>query len=401
MDTNISRPVSYLLALLFLALIFIVPIAQAVMEARAEETSSLSALFEHAPTQENLHQLEQDIEAASYPKDYVQPHVQLALSHYGRVGNKRALIGRSGWLFYTPGLEHLAGPSFLDTKRLAVRSSQNAAVQPDPRPAIFELAAFLKQREIALVIFPVPDKTALQPLELHGRGAQERTLAVPHNVAWADFARDLSAHGITLFDPTPAQLTPAESPHFLEQDTHWTPAWMQQVANQLARVAAHAGHLPPAHMHTYRSVAQTAERVGDLVDMLKLPESQTYFAARTVELAQVHDESDALWEPDEHADVLLLGDSFTNIFTEDFMGWGEAAGLGPQLSLALARPIDVIAQNDSGAFATRKLLADAIARGEDRLAGKRVVIWEFAARELSVGDWKHVAWDTTGQQEVE
>ena len=26
--------------------------------------------------------------------------------------------------------------------------------------------------------------------------------------------------------------------------------------------------------------------------------------------------------------------------------------------------------------------------GQDRLANKRVVIWEFASRELSVGDWK-------------
>ena len=29
-----------------------------------------------------------------------------------------------------------------------------------------------------------------------------------------------------------------------------------------------------------------------------------------------------------------------------------------------------------------------IAAGNDRLAGKRVVIWQFAARELAFGDWK-------------
>ena len=109
-----------------------------------------------------------------------------------------------------------------------------------------------------------------------------------------------------------------------------------------------------------------------------------------MQLAQVQDETGAVWAPAADADVLLLGDSFTNVFSEDFMGWGEAAGLAPQLSLALGRPLDVIAQNDSGAFATRKLLAAALAAGEDRLAGKRVVIWELAARELSVGDWKHV-----------
>jgi alginate O-acetyltransferase complex protein AlgJ len=37
-------------------------------------------------------------------------------------------------------------------------------------------------------------------------------------------------------------------------------------------------------------------------------------------------------------------------------------------------------------------LADAIRAGEDRLAGKKAVIWEFASRELSVGDWKPIDW---------
>jgi alginate O-acetyltransferase complex protein AlgJ len=94
------------------------------------------------------------------------------------------------------------------------------------------------------------------------------------------------------------------------------------------------------------------------------------------------------WQPSETADVLLLGDSFTNIYTQEPMGWGAAAGLAPHLALALGRPVDVLARNDAGAYATRKLLAEALAAGEDRLAGKRVVIWELAARELAVGDFQ-------------
>ena len=103
---------------------------------------------------------------------------------------------------------------------------------------------------------------------------------------------------------------------------------------------------------------------------------------------QVQDAAGTPWEPDASADVLLLGDSFTNIFTLEGMGWGSASGLAPHLALALGRPLDVIAQNDSGAYATRQALARELAAGQDRLAGKRVVIWEFASRELSVGDWK-------------
>ena len=392
LDTQVSRPTAAVLVLGFLALIAGVPITQAVQEVLAEEESSLAALFEHAPTEENLRQLEKDIEQASYAKELVQPRLQLWLSQFGRVGNKRALIGRDGFLFYTPGLTHLAGPSFLDPSVLDERRAVDATVQPDPRPAIFELAAFLKQRGIALVVFPVPDKTALQPRELHGRARPQ----VPHNIGWRDFARDLRAHEIALFDPTPQQLSATEPAHFMEQDTHWTPAWMHEVAGDLAQVVTRVGKLPVLQTeHKYSSVAQTAERVGDLVDMLKLPEEQSYFSPREVQLAQVQNEAGELWASEPNADVLLLGDSFTNVFSEDFMGWGEAAGLAPHLSLALGRPLDVIAQNDSGAFATRKLLAAALAGGEDRLAGKRVVIWEFAARELSVGDWKSVDYATS------
>jgi alginate O-acetyltransferase complex protein AlgJ len=83
-----------------------------------------------------------------------------------------------------------------------------------------------------------------------------------------------------------------------------------------------------------------------------------------------------------------LGDSFTNIYSLEAMRWGAGAGLAEQLSLALGRPIDRIAQNDAGAYATRQTLAQELARGSDRLAGKRLVIWEFAARELAGGDWK-------------
>jgi hypothetical protein len=97
-----------------------------------------------------------------------------------------------------------------------------------------------------------------------------------------------------------------------------------------------------------------------------------------------------LWRLDTSADVLLLGDSFTNVFSLGSMGWGEAGGLAEHLGLELGRPVDTITRNDSGAWATRSLLAQELARGRDRLAGKRVVVWEFAAREFSLGDWRHI-----------
>ena len=66
------------------------------------------------------------------------------------------------------------------------------------------------------------------------------------------------------------------------------------------------------------------------------------------------------------------------------MGWGTSAGLAEQLSHVLGRPVDRLVQNDEGAFATRAILQ----RDAARLTGKRVVIYQFAMRELSFGDWR-------------
>jgi hypothetical protein len=86
--------------------------------------------------------------------------------------------------------------------------------------------------------------------------------------------------------------------------------------------------------------------------------------------------------------VLFLGDSFANIYSLAPMGWGDASGLVEHLALALGLPVDAITRNDAGSFATREMLAKELQRGNDRLAGKKLVIWEFAARELAFGDWK-------------
>jgi hypothetical protein len=72
------------------------------------------------------------------------------------------------------------------------------------------------------------------------------------------------------------------------------------------------------------------------------------------------------------------------------MGWGASAGFVEQLSYTLGRPLDAILRNDAGAFATRELLGQELARGRDRLDGKRLVIWEFAVRELATGNWDFV-----------
>jgi alginate O-acetyltransferase complex protein AlgJ len=250
---------------------------------------------------------------------------------------------------------------------------------------VLALHRALGVRGIRLVLFPVPDKATLQPAQLHGRQAEG---APAGNRDLERFIGEMRAAGVLVFDAAPLTLAKGERPRFLVQDTHWTPAFMQATAEALGAFLRANVSLPVVTPPSWKTAPLSVSRVGDIVDMLKLPEGQTLFAPQTVSLRQVLEADGQPWQPKESADVLLLGDSFTNVFSLSTMGWGESAGLGPQLALALGRDVDVIAQNDSGAFATRKLLSEALGAGEDRLAGKRVVIWEFASRELAVGSWK-------------
>jgi alginate O-acetyltransferase complex protein AlgJ len=399
-DTAVSPGVAATITVLFLLVIYAVPVGQVVMEKARGDDVGLLDLFRHPPDQAHLHQFEKDLEQASYFKDFVQPRVQLGLTRFGRVGNKRAVVGRGGWLYYKPGITYLSAPSFLDAEFSEIRrkeaiDSGDGPVHPDPRPAIFAFSDMLAQRGIRLVLFPVPDKAAMQPGPLHGRPSDEPStrFAPARNTAWPRFVDELRAHGVAVFDPTPSEISLTDE-RFLVQDTHWTPAWMEEVAQSLAHFVESLTPLPPPRSpFTFHSDEETVRRVGDLVDMLKLPDTQTLFLPQPVTIRPVRDEAGADWEPDPNADVLLLGDSFTNVFSLEPMGWGTGAGLAPRLSLALRRPLDVIAQNDAGAHATRQLLARELAAGEDRLATKRVVIWEFASRELGVGDWRPIDWD--------
>lgn len=401
LHTQISRPLSWALIIPFLLTIAAIPLAQVVHDRRAGDESVLMDLFRHAPTRESLRTFEDELDKSSAAREYFRPQVQAQLTRLGRYGNRKATVGFDGWLYYTPGVTAIGGPPFLDPAVLSTRRSEAEAagdppLSPDPRPAIIDFARFLRGRGARLVLFPVPDKVSLQPLQLHGRRRDVEGAAPAHNPDRPRLAAELASAGVLMFDPSPARLSPTDPPYFMRQDTHWTPAWMEKVAADLGQflvanglVAAHAD---PTSARAWRAVEKQVTRVGDITDMLGLPEGQQIFLPETYTIHEVQDASGTPFESNEHAGVLLLGDSFTNVFSAEQMGWGASAGLGPQLARALGRDVDVLAQNDAGAHATRQLLYNALAGGEDRLAGKSVVIWELASRELAVGDFKPVDW---------
>ena len=121
--------------------------------------------------------------------------------------------------------------------------------------------------------------------------------------------------------------------------------------------------------------------------MLRLPEGQKVFAPQDVVTHRVTTAADGRpWSASIGSEVVLLGDSFTNIYSDSSLGWGASAGFAEHLSLALGLPIDVVAINGGGADAARAEIAGP--GGRERLERARVVVYEFADRDLTTENWK-------------
>ena len=111
--------------------------------------------------------------------------------------------------------------------------------------------------------------------------------------------------------------------------------------------------------------------------ILEIPSSSGLFAPESVEILQVLRGGEPA-VADDLAPILLLGDSFTNIYRRKEMEWGDGAGLGEQLMLRLNTGVQVIAINGGGATAVRETLAQKPAA----LRHKKVVVWACSARDL-------------------
>lgn len=316
----------------------------------------------------------------------LRPPSQLVLTGWLGAGNERVYKGSDGWLYYRPDVEHITGRPFLDPRamerRMASASEWERPPQPDPRPAIARFRRDLAARGITLVVVPTPLKPSIHPEALTSR--YDGVDAPLQNPSHAAFVEDLRRDGTLVFDPAEALVRSRRSgPQYLETDTHWRPEAMEEVADELARfVSSHVVLREGEASHGIERAEVT--NAGDTARMLDLPEGSRLYPAESVWIRRILRGDGSPWRSSRDAEVLLLGDSFANIYALESMGWGTSAGLVEQLSYALGRPVDRLVQNDEAAFATRAMLA----RDPSRLEGKRVVIYQFATRELSFGDWR-------------
>ena len=366
--TSIKQKVGIVGIVIFSATLLSVPICQLISDIHRGESPHIFqavGLFP-VPSLEEIEQYEDTLEEKSVLTHWLLPSVQTVLTHVFRTGNEQAYLGRDGWLFYRADIDSLIGASSQKTASAALA-------------AVVDFNRQLQARGITLIVVPTPTKPTIHPEKFSARYRNADTpIHAPH---YTPFVDALVSEGVLVYDPSSLLF---EAAQYLKTDTHWKPEAMEQVAQHLAAFIEKKVQLSASQSLAYIKTPVDTANIGDITKMLKLPEDQTLFPPERVTRNVVQTPSGNRWQPMHASEILFLGDSFSNIYSLAGMGWGDSAGFVEHLSAALARPIDKIVINAGGADATRQALVQEL----NRLTGKRLLIYQFATRELSSGDWK-------------
>jgi alginate O-acetyltransferase complex protein AlgJ len=377
----IGRSTALVMIAVFIGLIAVPPIHQLCIELARSGRWQFLDLFEEKPTHDSLKRFEETLARESVLGGKARVlYRTIELRTLGQ-GNEKIVVGHDGYLFYRQEVEMAAAPGFLHRGVTRPRGTDQPRRRGDPADSIAAIVDFerqLRHRGIHLVFMPIPLKPFIYPEEVWP--GYPAAAGPAWNRDREVFLSRLGASGVDVLDPTDAlwraKTQPGESESlFLKLDTHWTPRGVGVVAD---RLAAHlAPLLPTRGLRHYTTRRENVTGSGDLLRLLEIAPAGGLFPPQTVQVTRV------LLDPprrpgDDRAPVLLLGDSFTNIYHHAAMEWGDSAGLGEQLMVRLGQGVEIIAVNGGGATAVRESLAKKPAA----LDHKQLVVWACSARDL-------------------
>ncbi|MBR4749857.1 MAG: hypothetical protein IK083_09860 [Abditibacteriota bacterium] len=314
---------------------------------------------------EEIKAFETRVEEGQYLSRALRPAVQYVLTVGLDTGNEKALTGRKGELFYSEELRAL----------MTGDSARGEAAAGE----ILRLRRYLASRGVELIVMPVPNKLYVYPERFAGawgKGTEDPSLE--------GLLRALEKEGCRVCDLSELFRQRRDRDLYLKCDTHWTPYGLSLAAESLARITGTFGRAP----ETRELIASNR---GDIFDMLQLPDMQKKYAEETVTLLS------PVGEPADSR-ILLLGDSYSNIYSDGSLKWGRDAGLAERLRCLTGSGVDKLALNAGGASASRRelyknLIYSAKNHRPDLLEGKTWVIYEFAQREIALGDWESLDWN--------
>ena len=374
-----DRRAHIIVAAVFLAVIAAPGLIQVVAELRQGEPPRALEIFSRPPTARNLHEYEHDLEEASLVVKQLRPRMQYLQWRFLADAGEKAVVGRSGWLFYGPSVRYMV------ERQTGVRESDSS----DPLPAIRSFRDQLQARGIRLLVVPVPNKESVYPGMLARRADDAGVVVCEPTRRLLDQLERGGIDYVDLFEVF-RRARQAESRSdpgrlYLAQDSHWSPDGARAAAVAVARRVLDGGTVHRGDRADLERPV-TVRRHGDLVEMLQVPQIERALEPEGVACRQVvRSDTGTPYRDATEARVLVLGDSFLRIYERDEPG---AAGFIAHLARELGQPMTSIV-NDGGAST---MVRQELARRPTLLTNKRLVIWEFAEREIryGTGGWQIV-----------
>lgn len=305
------------------------------------------------------------------------PETCARLAAEARRENRMAVPGRDGWLFLASELRHVGvGPFWGDFA--ATASQAPRPDQADPLPVIVDFRKQLAQLGVELILVPVPPKALIYPDKL----VETEALAAPPETPLTKFYDLLRAQGVAVFDLAPRfwaeRASADEVPLYCRQDSHWSGRACVVAAQAIAEAIADRPWLAGIPRKEYERSADEIELQGDL--WLALPEPRPERERLPVRRVQENRQPVAA---DKASPILLLGDSHVLVFHAGGDMQTAGAGLADQLAAELGFPLDVLGVRGSGATPARISLFRRARADPAYLAGKKLVLWCFSAREFT------------------
>ena len=422
-----SRGNQFLLIILFVAIIAGVPVVQMVVEVNRDGRAQVTDVFRYAPSSRNLRAFETDLENKSVFQQTLRPEFQRMLFSTLNDAGSNGMMGRDDWVFYRPGVRYLIEPDKVepgDADSIWVEPSDGTTTRDSVVRAIVRFRDQLRERDIELLVMPVPGKASVYPDKLT-RGAEGRplefrspTLELLRELERNDVATvDLFSTFQTLRREEP--LLPSGRAYYLERDTHWAPEAVKVAAQVTAEKIESMG-IEPEVSRNFQVRKAAVHRHGDILEMMSIPGAREAFPAQTVECEQVFHETFGLIldenaprpgtfinlvRPDTMTSILVLGDSFCRIYQlpepqslgergradDEWDAEGDSgrskrllpgsAGFPSHLALAMGTTVDYIVSDGGATTDVRRQLST----NSEILEGKKIVIWEFVERDIALG----------------
>ena len=312
------------------------------------------------------------------------------LASDAETADRIGVTGLDGWMFFGPELRHLSLARFWGPDAAAVSRSRRPE-DADPLPAIQDFKRQLDDLGVELLLVPVPPKAVVFPEQVSD--AVTIPIPIPRlDLAHQQFYARLRTAGVDVLDLTDlfiAERFHPDGPLYCRTDTHWSGTGCTVAASAIADVIRGKVWYGEIDTPPYAAAWYSITITGDLTREGSAPGPPEELRLRGVVTGTGRNRSPV--SPDQDSPIVLLGDSHNLVFHAGDDMHATGAGLPDQLAFELGLPLDLVAVRGSGATPARVNLLRRAQADPGYWNRKRLVIWCFAARELSESDgWRLV-----------